>query len=144
MNSHDLIHNLHQISRFLTNKLNEDLKQHGLYSAQWAVIYLLKMKGSMTQKELCHYLSIEAPPLTRTIQRLVKQGFVKQVPGNDKREKLIQLTEEALKEYPKWRKAVTELNHSLLQHLPGDTQVNLFELLKTWLEQLPIRKEKGQ
>ena len=54
MNNQELIHSLHQISRYLTNKVNEALKQHGLYSAQWAVIFVLKKKGSMTQKELCH------------------------------------------------------------------------------------------
>lgn len=141
MNSQDLIHSLHQISRYLTNQFNETLKQHGLYSSQWAVIYVLKKKGSMTQRELCQYLSIGAPPLTRTIQRLVKQGFVRQIQGKDKREKVIQLTEEALIEYPKWEKAVNVFEQSILQHLPEECHAELFQLLKMWLGYLPIKKE---
>src|SRR6478735_8211255 len=105
MNRHELFHTLHQLSRQLTNTLNEALKPLGLYGSQWSVIFVLKTKGSLTQKELCEYLFVEAPPMTRTIQRLVKQGYVRQVPGKDKREKYIQLTEEAVKEFPKWEHA---------------------------------------
>lgn len=133
MDRHKLIHTLHQVSRQLTNKLNEVLKQYGLYNAQWAVIYILEKEGSLTQKQLCEYLSIEAPPLTRTIQRLVKQDYVRQVQGQDKRAKHIQLTEKALKEYPIWEKAVSDLNLSLLEPLSEPSQEELFETLHTWL-----------
>jgi MarR family transcriptional regulator, transcriptional regulator for hemolysin len=136
MYSHALIHTLHQLSRQLTNKLNDVLKPMGLYSSQWAVIFVLKTKGSLTQKELCEYLFVEAPPMTRTIQRLVKQGYVRQVPGKDKREKYIQLTDEALKEFPKWEHAVTELNKLLLKHFPEAAQEELLKLQHRWLQQL--------
>ena len=136
MNSHELFHTLHQLSRHLTNKLNEVLKPMGLYGSQWAVIFVLKKKGSLTQKELCDYLFVEAPPMTRTIQRLVKQGYVRQVSGQDKREKHIQLTDEAIQEYPKWEQAVTELNQSLLRDIPESDQKNLINLQSSWLKGL--------
>jgi MarR family transcriptional regulator, transcriptional regulator for hemolysin len=135
-NSHELFHTLHQLSRKLTNKLNEALKPFGLYSAQWSVIYVLKTKGSLTQKELCEYLFVEAPPMTRTIQRLVKQGFVKQVQGKDKREKHIQLTETALKDFSKWEQAVFENNKALLNGLPEISQAELLNLQTSWLKEL--------
>ncbi|WP_066370940.1 MarR family winged helix-turn-helix transcriptional regulator [Neobacillus fumarioli] len=136
MPDHQLLHTLHQLSRHLTNKLNEALKPMGLYGSQWSVIFVLKKKGSLTQKELCDYLFVEAPPMTRTIQRLVKQGYVIQVPGRDKREKYVQLTEKALTEYPKWEQAVTEMNQSVLKSLPETLQKELFKIQNTWLEQL--------
>jgi len=136
MKSHELFHTLHQLSRQLTNKLNEALKPLGLYSAQWAVIFVLKKRGSLTQKELCDYLFVEAPPMTRTIQRLVKQGYVKQVPGKDKREKHVQLTDEALKEYPRWENVVNEVNQGLLQHFPKASQEELLKLQNCWLQQI--------
>jgi MarR family transcriptional regulator, transcriptional regulator for hemolysin len=131
-----MFHTLHQLSRNLTNQMNETLKPFGLYSAQWAVIFVLKTKGILTQKDLCDYLSVEAPPMTRTIQRLVKQGYVQQVQGKDKREKHIQLTEDALKQYPTWEKSVNKLNQSLLMGLPEAAQSELFKLLNNWLHQL--------
>jgi MarR family transcriptional regulator, transcriptional regulator for hemolysin len=136
LTSHALFHTLHQLSRNLTNQINEVLKPFGLYSAQWAVIFVLKTKGTLTQKELCNYLSVEAPPMTRTIQRLVKQGYVHQIQGSDKREKYIQLTEKALEQYPTWEKSVNELNQSLLRGLPETEQATLLNLLNMWLLQL--------
>ncbi|WP_040203817.1 MarR family winged helix-turn-helix transcriptional regulator [Neobacillus jeddahensis] len=136
MISHELFHSLHQLSRHLTNKLNEALKPVGLYSAQWAVIFVLKNKGSLTQKELCDYLFVEAPPMTRTIQRLVKQGFVKQVAGKDKREKHVQLTDHALMEYPQWENIVNKINQELLKDFPVGSQEELLKLQKSWLQQI--------
>jgi MarR family transcriptional regulator, transcriptional regulator for hemolysin len=136
LTTHALFHTLHQLSRQLTNKLNEALKPFGLYSAQWSVLFVLHTKGSLTQKELSDYLFVEAPPMTRTIQRLVKQGYVKQIPGKDKREKYIQLTEEAVTEFPNWERAVTECNQTLLKNFPETSQQELLTLQSAWLKQL--------
>jgi len=136
MLTHELFHTLHQLSRHLTNKLNEALKPLGLYSAQWAVIYVLKNKGSLTQKELCDYLFVEAPPMTRTIQRLVKQGYVTQVPGKDKREKHVQLTELANQEYSNWEHIVNSVNQELMRDFPIESREQLVKLQKSWLQQI--------
>lgn len=136
MSTHELFHTLHQLSRHLTNRLNEALKPLGLYSAQWSVIYVLKNKGSLTQKEICDYLFVEAPPMTRTIQRLVKQGYVTQVPGKDKREKFVQLTDLANQEYPKWEQIVNTLNHQLMKDFPVESREQLLKLQKSWLQQI--------
>lgn len=136
MQTHELFHTLHQLSRHLTNKLNEVLKPMGIYGSQWAVIYVLKNKGSLSQKELSEYLFVEAPPMTRTIQRLVKEGYVKQVQGKDKREKHIQLTDVAINMYPKWENAVNEVNKTLVKDLPPSSQEQLYSLQSHWLKQL--------
>jgi MarR family transcriptional regulator, transcriptional regulator for hemolysin len=136
LNSHELFHTLHQLSRHLTNKLNETLKPFGLYSAQWSVLYTLMKKGSLTQRELSDYLFVEAPPMTRTIQRLVKQGYVKQVPGKDKREKYIELTEAASQEFPKWEQAVIANNETQLMGLPEESQKQLINIQSSWLKHL--------
>lgn len=136
LNNNELIHTLHQLSRNLTNQLNHKLKPFGLFSAQWAVIYALKLNGVLTQKELCDYLSVEAPPMTRTIQRLVKQGYVKQIQGIDKRERRIQLTETAQNLYPEWEESVKGLNQSLINELNVTDQQHLFQLLKKWEKNL--------
>ena len=137
INNHDLFHLIHQLSRQLHKSLNEALQPFSLYSAQWSVLFVLKMKGTLTQSELCDYLSVEAPPMTRTIQRLIKQGYVKQIPGKeDKRVKHIVLTEQALSEYPKWEKAVLKMNESLLAHFSKSQQEELTRLLLEFSHQL--------
>ena len=129
---HSLFHLIHQLSRHISKNLNEELQSLGIYSSQWAVLYTLKTKGMLTQSELCDYLSIEAPPMTRNIQRLIKQGYIKKVPGKDKRSNYIVLTEDALAMYPKWEQAALNLNQSLLYHLPDSAQKELYKLLSSW------------
>jgi MarR family transcriptional regulator, transcriptional regulator for hemolysin len=136
MDNHDLFHTINQLSRNVTNQINEALKPFGLFSSQWTVIYVLHKKGSMTQKELSNYLSIEAPPMTRTIQRLVKQGYVKQITGKDKREKYIQLTEEAFIGYPHWEATILKINQSLLSKLPEHSREDIYQSLSVWLKNL--------
>ena len=74
--------------------------------------------------------------MTRTIQRLVKQGYVRQVSGKDKRAKYIELTEEALRLYPEWESVVNEVNRTLLKHFPQTSQEELLILQSSWLKQL--------
>ncbi|WP_338753004.1 MarR family winged helix-turn-helix transcriptional regulator [Bacillus sp. FJAT-52991] len=143
MNSHLLFHSLHQLLRQLTKRVNTVLQPYGLYSAQWSVLYVLKEKGSLTQTELCNYLAVEAPPMTRTIQRLVKQGYVEQVPGHDKRVKIIMLTEKAEKEYPVWEKEILAANKELLANFPKEQQQQLHLLTSEWLLTLTNQQREG-
>ena len=130
---HRLFHSVHQLSRQLTKSLNEALEPFGLYNAQWAVLFVLKENGTLTQTELCEYLAVEAPPMTRTIQRLLKLGYVAQHTGHDKRKKYIKLTTSALEEFPNWETAVTEANQKLLKMIPESSQEELNVLLAKWL-----------
>ncbi|OZI10976.1 MarR family transcriptional regulator [Bacillaceae bacterium SAS-127] len=143
MNSHFLFHSLHQLSRQLTKRVNTVLQPYGLYSAQWSVLYVLKEKGNLTQTELCDYLAVEAPPMTRTIQRLVKQGYVKQVPGDDKRVKIIMLTEQTEKEYPIWEKEILAANQELLANFPEEQQKHLYLLTSDLLLSLTNQQREG-
>ncbi|MBM4765069.1 MarR family transcriptional regulator [Bacillus sp. B15-48] len=133
MNSHVLFHSVHQLSRQLAKHLNVALEPFGLYNAQWSVMYVLNENGTLTQRELCEYLGVEAPPMTRTIQRLSKQGYIEYVVGQDKRKKYIKLTEKAVKEYPLWEKAIMEANEKLLSSFPKSSQEALLTLVSTWL-----------
>ncbi|TYR74669.1 MarR family transcriptional regulator [Rossellomorea vietnamensis] len=136
-NTHMLFHSVNQLSRRLTKHLNEALEPHGLYSAQWSVLYVLREKGTLTQKELGEYLAVEAPPMTRTIQRLLKQGFIQQTLGEeDKRKKYIMLSQEAEAEFPVWEKAVLEKNEELIKKLSSASQESLQKILNEWLKQI--------
>ena len=132
----NIFHSIQQLSRQLTKRLNEVLQPHGLFSAQWTVLFTLKKYGILTQTELCDYLSIEAPPMTRTIQRLVKQGYVLQIPGSDKRTKHIKLTDKAINDYALWEKSVLKMENDLLKAIPDDMQDPLRTYIQQWLQHI--------
>ncbi|MEW8986151.1 MAG: MarR family transcriptional regulator [Bacillus sp. (in: firmicutes)] len=131
-----LFHQIHQLSRKLTKKLNEALLPFGLYGAQWSVLYVLKESGTLTQKELCDYLSVEAPPMTRTIKRLTLQGYVAFEYGEDRRKKYIRLTPKAVEMFPIWDHAVAQMNRNLVQSLPEASRQELSTLISLWLRQM--------
>lgn len=133
---HTLFHAVHQLSRQLTKHVNETLEPFGLFGAQWSVLFVLKTKGTSTQSGLCDYLTVEAPPMTRNIQKLVKLGYVRQVQGTDKRTKQIELTEKALAEYPKWEQAMIEMNEKLVENFPTELQDQLYDHLNHWFHQI--------
>ncbi|USK33472.1 MarR family transcriptional regulator [Bacillus sp. F19] len=132
----NIFHSIQQLSRQLTKRLNEVLQPYGLFSAQWTVLFTLKKYGTLTQTDLCDYLSIEAPPMTRTIQRLVKQGYVIQIPGSDKRTKHIKLTDKAINDYALWEKSVLEMENDLLKAIPDDMQDPLRTYIQQWLQHI--------
>ncbi|MGM0922624.1 MAG: MarR family winged helix-turn-helix transcriptional regulator [Bacillota bacterium] len=132
----NIFHSIQQLSRQLTKRLNEALQPHGLFGAQWTVLFTLKKYGTLTQTELCDYLSIEAPPMTRTIQRLVKQGYVLQIPGSDKRTKHIKLTDKAINDYALWEKSVLEMENDLLKAIPDDMHDPLRTYIQQWLQHI--------
>jgi MarR family transcriptional regulator, transcriptional regulator for hemolysin len=133
---HELFHSIHQLSRNLTKRVNAALEPFEIYSSQWSVLFVLKEKGSMTQKELCHYLAIEAPPMTRTIQKLQKLGLVEQTEGEDRRKKYIGLTEKAITNYPDWEQAVMNVNNQIVSGLSEHDQKELLVMVTTWLKKL--------
>lgn len=133
---HQLFHTIHQLSRKLTKHLNEALEPFGLYSAQWSVLYVLKEKGTLTQKELCDYMAVEAPPMTRTIQRLSKLGYIQQNIGEDKRKKYIELSDKALEEFPKWEETVLKLNQKMVENLTESAQNDLRQLISGWIKHI--------
>ncbi|MED4018943.1 MarR family transcriptional regulator [Sutcliffiella cohnii] len=133
-----LFHKIHQLSRKVIKDNNQILQPFSIYSGQWTVLYVLKTQGTQTISELSDYLSVEAPPMTRMIQRLEKQGYVVRTTGEDKRVKRIQLTEKALLEYPKWEEAIAKRNEEIMSNLSSKEE--LLTLLNEMLEQINTKK----
>jgi len=94
-----IIHQLNQSTRMVAKKTNEQLEAYGLYGSQWSILYCLHTYGPMTQKDIWTYLHVEAPTVTRTVSRLEKNGWVERIQGDDKREKVVKMTEEAKIKY---------------------------------------------
>ncbi|OKL36101.1 MarR family winged helix-turn-helix transcriptional regulator [Domibacillus mangrovi] len=144
METHQLFHTIHQLSRELAKQANHTLQPFGLYTAQWSVLFVLKEKGKMTQTELCDYLAVEAPPMTRTIQRLMKQGYVKQVKGEDRRVKIIEMTEQSKAIYPEWEAAILQMNDRLLTGVPDEQREHMKQLLSSCLMNVKENAQKGK
>lgn len=125
-----LIHELFQRSRLLSKELNLALKEHGLFAAQWSVIYSVYQHGEMTLTQIWKYLNVEAPTITRTVNRLEEMGWLVTREGKDRREKYVSLTENAILQLSDIKKTIIRFEEQSLRGLSGEEEKLLMELLK--------------
>lgn len=126
-----LLHQLFQTVRIINKGLNKSLEPYGLYSSEWSIITTLKETGPLAQGALSNYLSIEPPAVSRSLANLEKKGLITRIPGTDKREKKVFLSDEALKIYPKWLEVSGYHRQAILANLTDEKQTELTVLLKT-------------
>ncbi|MEK4027800.1 MULTISPECIES: MarR family transcriptional regulator [Bacillaceae] len=112
------------------NRLNTLLGQHGLYRAQWTVLYYLFNFGSATLVELANYQSVEKPTMTRTVHRLKELGYLEAVPTKDKREKRMQLTELGNEVYKEVRATVDAFEQEILEGISEEEQLTAIRMMK--------------
>ena len=127
--SKDILHLYNQKYRYFNKEMNQRLRKYDLYASQWAILYCLDQSGPLTQTDIWKYLNIEAPTVTRTLSRLEKNGWVERLPGEDKREKMIYLTEEAKKELPNIKITMKQFDDDMLQQLDQNERKLLYQLL---------------
>ncbi|MGE7688666.1 MarR family winged helix-turn-helix transcriptional regulator [Lysinibacillus sp. NPDC097214] len=125
-----LFHALFQKSRYITNCLNEVLKQHNLYSSQWTILYCLHNHGPMTLTQIWKYLNVEAPSITRAITRLETLGWVLRVDGEDKREKIVTLSPYAEEQLPVITETILAFEAEMVGALTVDEQQQFMILLE--------------
>ncbi|UED82035.1 MarR family transcriptional regulator [Lysinibacillus sp. CD3-6] len=125
-----VFHALFQKSRYLTNSLNEVLKQHQLYSSQWTILYCLHTHGPMTLTQIWKYLNVEAPSVTRAISRLETLGWVERIDGEDKREKIVTLSVMAEERLPTITETILTFEEEMVGSLTVEEQTQFINLLQ--------------
>ncbi len=125
-----LLHQLFQTVRIITKGLNTTLEPYQLYSSEWSIMTTLKQTGPITQGALANYLNIEPPAVSRTLSVLEKKGFISRMPGIDKREKNVSLSDKSLAQYPEWLKASNQHRQAVLANLSSEQHTQLLTSLK--------------
>jgi len=115
--------------RPLISKINEILGEYNLTYSLWQVILYIKNNGPSTLVEISSYYNIEKPTITRVVNKLQEKQLILVLPGRDKREKIIQLTEAGEELYLACRHQITELEFSVMSGIPESEQLAGFQLL---------------
>ncbi len=129
ISNQDLLHTMQQKGRHFSKLINEALKKHELYMSQWSVLFCLHKFGAMTQKEIWLYLNVEAPTVTRTLERMEKSEWIVRQEGTDKRERIIKPTEKAKEQFPAIKRSVEEVEQDYLSELTETEKIQLYQLL---------------
>ena len=125
--------------RPLTSKLNELLGEYELSYSLWQIIFHVKNNGPSTLAAISDYFNIERPSVTRTVQRLEEKQIIKQIPGKNKREKMIQLTELGDDVYLSCREQITALENSVMKNIPKEELNAAYEVLPKIRENMILR-----
>ncbi|MEH7117283.1 MarR family transcriptional regulator [Neobacillus vireti] len=127
--SQKFFHQLLMMYRPFENRLNVHLAEHQLYRAQWTILYYLAHNGTATLVELSHYMSVEKPTVTRTINRLEELGYVEHVPGKDKREKRMQLSAAGQEVYKDVRVTIDKYEQEILEGITEQEQIEAIRIM---------------
>lgn len=92
---------------------NHELLSSGLELTQFTLLMTLDIAGEITQKTLGRILAMDSTTLTRTLSFLIEHGWISSNPGEDRREKLLNLTAAGRRKFqqtqPHWERAQKKL-----------------------------------
>jgi DNA-binding MarR family transcriptional regulator len=92
-------------------------------------MYYLSNFGPATLVELAKYQSVEKPTITRTVNRLEELEYIEHIPGKDKREKRIQLTEIGRYVYKEVRVDIDHFEQDILKGISEEEQLELIRIM---------------
>ena len=109
--------NLRRATRVVTRIYDQELKNAGLEITQFGLLTALTITGEVNQKRLSAGFAMDSTTLTRTLERMQKQGWISVKPGRDRRERLFRLTaagkRQIAKAQPHWERAESILRKEL-------------------------------
>jgi len=109
--------NLRKVTRAVTQRFDDILQPSGLRATQFTLLTALKLSGSATVSVLAERLVMDRTTLTRNLKPLESRGWVKAVPGEDRRTRQLTLTARGqrvlVKATPLWQKAQGEVMQAL-------------------------------
>ncbi|HEL2109774.1 TPA: MarR family transcriptional regulator [Streptococcus suis] len=96
--SKQLCHSFYQVNKLFNQFYLKNLKEFDLTYTQYLVLVVLWDKAPLTLKELGEKLDLASNTLTPLLKRLEAKGYIQRsIPLGDKRQLLVQLTEDGQK-----------------------------------------------
>jgi DNA-binding MarR family transcriptional regulator len=108
---------IRRTDRILTQFYDEILAPSGLYITQFTLLATLSQSAPVTIKRLAGILVMDRTTLTRNLEVLAKQHLVLIEEGEDRRTRLVHLTQEGeqalSRAWPLWQEAQARIEHAL-------------------------------
>jgi DNA-binding MarR family transcriptional regulator len=86
-------HKLRQLSRAVTRHYDAFIATTGLKNTQYSLLSHVVQLGPIRPSDLAQRMRLDASTLTRNLQPLLAQGWLRQGPGEDARSRLIEATD---------------------------------------------------
>jgi DNA-binding MarR family transcriptional regulator len=120
---------LRQASRAVSRFYDEELRGVGLRTTQYSLLRKLSRAGEVRQRDLGDLTSLDETTLTRNLRPLIDSGWVAIGTGEDRREKLVRLTEAGAAKLRKARPAWERAQERMRTRLPDGAWSGLLAAL---------------
>jgi DNA-binding MarR family transcriptional regulator len=120
---------LRQASRSVSRLYDEELRSLGLRTTQYSLLSLLDRVGEVRQRELSGQTLLDETTLTRALRPLVEGGWVAVRAGEDRREKLVAITEAGAAKLEEARPAWERAQQRMRSLLPEGVWQELMAVL---------------
>jgi DNA-binding MarR family transcriptional regulator len=108
---------------------DQGLRRVGLRTTQYSLLACLSYAGEVRQRDLGRLTSLDETTLIRNLRPLIEAGWVAISPGEDRREKLVRLTEDGAAKLKEACPARERAQERLRSRLPEGTWSGLLHLL---------------
>jgi DNA-binding MarR family transcriptional regulator len=104
-------------ARALTQMYERELRPFGLRSTQHTILQVLSRTGELTQRKLGEILAMDSTSLTRTLAVMLREGWITERRGEDRRERWIGMSRAGEKKLsialPVWEKVQARLRQEI-------------------------------
>jgi len=133
---------LRQLDRVVTRHYDAYLSAAGLKNTQYSLLSHVAALGPIRPSDLAQRMGLDASTLTRNLQPLVSQGWLRLGPGDDARSRLVEVTKDGLAKRSEakreWKRAQLALN----AQLGAERVAALHSLIERCMEDLTGTSEK--
>jgi DNA-binding MarR family transcriptional regulator len=109
--------NFRRTSRALTQLYENALRPVGLRATQFTILQALTLAGEVTQSRLGEILAMDSTTLSRTLRIMVREGWIAERRGQDRRERWLRLAKSGeacfKRALPPWEKVQARLRRQL-------------------------------
>lgn len=120
---------LRQLSRVVTRHYDGYVARTGLKNTQYSLLSHVAVMGPVRLTDLAQTMRIEPSTLTRNLQPLVAQGWVRLLPGDDARSRLVEATAAGRDKRAEGQRAWKQAQLALNDKLGAERVVALHRLL---------------
>jgi DNA-binding MarR family transcriptional regulator len=133
---------LRRTSRSLTQFYDDALRPLGLRATQFTILQALELAGEISQGRLGEILAVDSTTLTRTLQIMIRQGWITERRGEDRRERWLRLAKRGKTQLhralPAWEKVQERLRNRL-----GTRNLKKFQRLSNQVTEL-VATQQGE
>ena len=138
MKTESILQMLAYLSRRAKEACGQQLQHYGVHAGQHHLLELLwETPEGLTVGEIAERLAVEAPSITRTVQRMGRQGLVEKHPHpTDARLVIVKLTTKGKALQPVIPQVIIHVEEQMLAGLSEVERAFLMRLLKQMLQNL--------